>query len=172
MADQSKEQDFLQEWENLIHQEEAAHGDNTNRQIERKGESGAPLVDRPTPGTVGGTAHDVISSADMLKVLAEQQGLEMAKIGDFKVDLKLLSYLTADVARDYRAFPLQFDEEKNVIIAISDPLNLAVLDSLRLMFDNPIKPVRIDIKLIHITGDECNVVEIFISCTLFDMFAL
>ncbi|GAB4321687.1 MAG: ATPase, T2SS/T4P/T4SS family [Candidatus Sumerlaeia bacterium] len=142
MADQKRDVDYLQEWENLIRQEEATRSDNTLKQIEQRGETAAPLVERPQPGAgIQQAAREAITSADMLKVLAEQQGLEMADIKDYRVDVKVLSYLPGDTAREYKVFPLQIDEEGNVVVAIADPLNLQVLDSLRLLFDHPVKAV-------------------------------
>ncbi len=82
------------------------------------------------------------SEEDLLTVLAEQVGMELVKISDYEIDEAIIDFLSAELARQYKVFPLVLDEETNVItVAISDPLNVQTLDDLRIWLDHDVKGV-------------------------------
>ncbi len=71
---------------------------------------------------------------DMLKVLAEQAGLEYVKLSAFKNAIRpeVLALIPAPVARAHKIFPLTLDKNGKLTVAISDPINVRVADDLRL----------------------------------------
>jgi type II secretion system protein E len=90
----------------------------------------------------------------MLQVLSEQAGLPYVKITDYDLSdpakvKRLLSFIPAQVARDKRVFPLEETErespggkEQVLTIAIADPLDIRIVDDLRLMLpEHQIEPV-------------------------------
>ncbi len=82
------------------------------------------------------------SEQDLLSVLAEQVGMDLVRISDFDVSDEALAMMSGDLARQYKAFPLQIDPDTDeVTIAISDPTNVQTLDDLRIWIDHPIKGV-------------------------------
>jgi type II secretion system protein E len=118
--------------------------------LANRGESGARL--RTTTDSSAG--HELVSSADMLQVLSEQAGLPYVKITDYDLSdpakvKRLLSFIPAQVARDKRVFPLEETErespggkEQVLTIAIADPLDIRIVDDLRLMLpEHQIEPV-------------------------------
>ncbi len=79
---------------------------------------------------------------DLLSVLAEQVGMEMVRISDYEIDDSLIKMVPPDLARQYKVFPVELDEETRVLtIAISDPLNVRTLDDLRIWLDHEVKGV-------------------------------
>ncbi len=79
---------------------------------------------------------------DLLSVLASQVGMEMVKISDYDLDEGIIHLVSADLARQYKIFPLELDEETNtLVVAISDPLNVRTLDDLRIWLDHDIRGV-------------------------------
>ncbi len=84
---------------------------------------------------------DISVATDMLKVLSEEAGLEYVNISDYPVNPKLLSLINSDIARSYKIFPLKEEDDGTLIVAISDPLNITIVDDLRILTDRVIRPV-------------------------------
>ncbi len=82
------------------------------------------------------------SEEDLLSVLAEQVGMEMVKLSNYEIPDEVINLVPADLARQYRVFPVELDEETNILtMAVSDPLNIQTLDDLRIWLDHDIKGV-------------------------------
>lgn len=84
---------------------------------------------------------EIAVTTDMLRVLSEEAGLEYVSISDYTINPKLLALLSADLARSYKIFPLKEEEDGTLLIAISDPLNITIVDDLRILTDRKIRPV-------------------------------
>src|SRR5690606_30527055 len=82
---------------------------------------------------------NVGTEQDMLKILTEQAGLELVRMTDFpKASLtkELLKKIPSELVRTWKVFPVKFDKETGTLtVAISDPLNVRVVDDLRLMMN-------------------------------------
>jgi len=82
---------------------------------------------------------NVGAEQDMLKILTEQAGLELVRMTDFpksSLTKDLLKRIPSDLVRDWKVFPVKFDPATGVLtVAISDPLNVRVVDDLRLMMN-------------------------------------
>jgi type II secretion system protein E len=78
----------------------------------------------------------VSPEVDMLKLLSEQAGLEFVKLSDVpkgQITPELLRMIPSEICRSYKVFPIQYrPEDRTVVVAISDPLNVRIIDDLRL----------------------------------------
>ncbi|MGC9328675.1 MAG: GspE/PulE family protein, partial [Candidatus Hinthialibacter sp.] len=82
------------------------------------------------------------SEEDLLAVLAEQVGMELVKISDYEIEQSVVDMVSPDLARQYKVFPLAFEEETDtIVLAISDPLNVQTLDDLRIWLDHNVRGV-------------------------------
>ena len=88
------------------------------------------------------TTETIAEETDVLKALAEQAGFEFVSLKDFKLKSeKILELVPGDIARTYRVFPLEIESDGTLVIAISDPLNVHLLDDLQLLLNHPIRAV-------------------------------
>ena len=77
---------------------------------------------------------------DMLQMLSDQAGLEyvkLAKVTKGHLSPQLLKLVPAETARQYKVFPVQLRADGTLVIAISDPLNVRIVDDLRLTLGSP-----------------------------------
>jgi type II secretion system protein E len=76
---------------------------------------------------------------DMLKILCEQAGLELVRLTDYPkatITKDLLKRIPSELARSWKVFPVKFDKDSGTLtVAIADPLNVRVIDDLRLMMN-------------------------------------
>lgn len=140
------------EMEMLIKLEGGSPEKTFQKSLMNRGEAGAKL--RQQTAAEARPAQELSATADMLQILSEQAGLPYVKISDYDLtDTKklsrLLNYVPAQVARDRRVFPLDEREEdyggrleKVLTVAIADPLDIRIVDDLRLMLpEHLIEPV-------------------------------
>ncbi|PKO19671.1 hypothetical protein CVU37_03000 [candidate division BRC1 bacterium HGW-BRC1-1] len=74
-------------------------------------------------------------SMNMLQMLSEQAGLPYVKLSEATkghLTPKLLKLVPAATARFYKVFPVQLRPNGVLVVAISDPLNVRIMDDLRL----------------------------------------
>ncbi len=97
---------------------------------EEAGKIGAAAAGPPPPDLA------VSAEMDMLKLLSEQAGLEYVKLSDVPksfITPELLRMIPSELARAYKVFPIRYrPEDHTVVVAISDPLNVRIVDDLRL----------------------------------------
>jgi type IV pilus assembly protein PilB len=72
-----------------------------------------------------------VTSRDLALALAEQWGLEFVDLAGQERSLALVDSLPADVARQYGAVPVRFDEEGSLVVALADPSQAASVSALR-----------------------------------------
>ncbi len=138
------------EMETLIKLEGGAPEQTLQKSLANRGESGTRLRQQ----TDMSVSPELGSTADMLQVLSEQAGLPYVKISDYDLTdtakvKRLISYIPGQVARDRRVFPLDEREddygvrkERTLVVAIADPLDIRIVDDLRLMLpEHQIEPV-------------------------------
>ena len=100
---------------------------------------GGMMVD---PTEVGGKIRpqdkqpelSVSDSTDMLQILSEQAGLKYVKLADYPkagITVELLKLIPSHLARSYSVFPVRLSSNGTLTIAISDPLNVQIVDTLR-----------------------------------------
>lgn len=82
------------------------------------------------------------SEQELLSVLAQQVGMDLVKLNEFDINDDLVKMVPPDLARQYKLFPVEYDETTSVLtIAISDPLNVRTLDDMRMWLDREIRGV-------------------------------
>ncbi len=123
------------EMEELIKGEAAKHEQTIVRSVMEKDEAGSRLA----PEKAG---PEFVAKADMLQMLSEQAGLPYVDLADYPVEnLKILKYIPAEIARTYKVFPLKEEPDGPLVVAISVPLKITIVDDLRLLLDKNVSPV-------------------------------
>ncbi len=126
---------YRREMEELIKGEAAKHEQTIVRSVMEKDEAGSRLA----PEKAG---PEFVADTDMLQMLSEQAGLPYVDLADYPVEnLKILKYIPAEIARTFKVFPLKEDSDGTIVVAISDPLNITIVDDLRLLLDKSVSPV-------------------------------
>jgi type IV pilus assembly protein PilB len=74
--------------------------------------------------------QDVISKIEVLKTVAMQLGMDVITLADHEIPQEVIQQVPAAIARRYKVVPV-FDSENTLSVALSDPLNIETLDSLR-----------------------------------------
>ncbi|MCD6386474.1 type II secretion system ATPase GspE [Candidatus Sumerlaeota bacterium] len=129
-------QDYRKEMKSLIESESARRDHGISRAVKRRGEEASSVIQPAIE------QQDLVVETDMLQVLAEQAGLPFVHLSDYALsDLKPLKLIPARLARDYKVFPLREEEDGSIVVAICDPLNITIIDDLRLLLDREISPV-------------------------------
>ena len=129
-------QDYRKEMKSLIESESARRDHGISRAVKRRGEEASSVIQPAIE------QQDLVVETDMLQVLAEQAGLPFVHLSDYPLsDLKPLKLIPARLARDYKVFPLREEEDGSIVVAICDPLNITIIDDLRLLLDREISPV-------------------------------
>ncbi|AXA36690.1 Type IV fimbrial assembly, ATPase PilB [Candidatus Sumerlaea chitinivorans] len=128
----------------LVPQEEEARK-TVGSAFAPQGEEAGKLRAAPEQPSVPDLA--VSPEADMLEILSEQAGLKYIKLGDVPktwITPELLRMIPAEIARTYTVFPIQYRaEDRTIVVAISDPLNVRIVDDLRLfLMDQNVRDVE------------------------------
>lgn len=120
----------------LIDSENARRDQGFSKDIKTQGEEASSVIKSKTE------QRELVVETDMLQVLAEQAGFPFVHLGDYPMeDLRPLKMIPAQLARDYKVFPLREESDGSMTIAICDPLNITIIDNLRLLLDRDISPV-------------------------------
>ncbi|HRR31920.1 MAG TPA: type II secretion system ATPase GspE [Candidatus Sumerlaeia bacterium] len=132
------DKDYSLEMQDLIKKESAQQEKTLPRNIMDHGELGAAVQQlRPASSREFTTV-----SGDMLQILSKQAGLPYVHLNDYKVGgPEILKLIPAQLARTYKVFPLRFEPDGSLLLAISDPLNITIVDDLRLLLEKNITPV-------------------------------
>ena len=72
----------------------------------------------------------VVSKTDILKALASQFGMEIVSLTGLEIPQEVLDLVPGEVARRYKIVPV-YKNDTTLTVAISDPLDVETLDSLR-----------------------------------------
>ena len=84
--------------------------------------------------------NNVITEQDTLALLASQFGMEMVSLEGFDIPVEIRDLIPADTARRFRVVPL-YRNEGTLTVAVSDPLDVDNLDSLRYMLKYEVEGV-------------------------------
>ncbi len=79
----------------------------------------------------------------ILQALAEHFGLRSVDLARVDIDKEVLSIIPHSVARRYKIVPLE-KRDNTLVVAVSDPLNLDSVDSLRMLLKMDVEPVVAD----------------------------
>jgi type IV pilus assembly protein PilB len=103
------------------------HAILTARQSGRR--TGQVLVDEGT-----------ITSDQLARVIAERFGVDHVDLSVFKVDMTAANLLSSSAARRYEAVPVQFLDDRTVLVAMVDPGNVLAIDDIALMTGYDVRP--------------------------------
>lgn len=108
--------------------------------IEERQEAGGLVGRSPS---LPSTSQDFVASSDlnMLQLLAEQQGMTYIDLGKVHVEEEAIKLFPAEFARDNKVLPIRVREDGVLVVAIADPLNVTIVDNLRLLLEREIEPV-------------------------------
>lgn len=81
-----------------------------------------------------------LSKMEVLKTVAMQLGMDVIVLADHDIANEIIQQVPAAIARRYRVVPV-FDSDNALTVAISDPLNIEVLDSLRYILKRNVEGV-------------------------------
>jgi hypothetical protein len=103
---------------------------------------GQALLERDESGKRIGeivVEHGWVTTRDLAKALAEQQGLLFLDLHEAEIDRELAARLPENLARRYRALPVRLVDDDLVLVAVADPTNVATSDDLRLAFGSNVR---------------------------------
>ena len=83
----------------------------------------------------------VITEPDLMELLHRQLGLPLVDLETLPVDEAAVAKVKEDMARKYLALPVEIEGRKTLVVAMTDPLNVAALEDLRFHSGMFIKPV-------------------------------
>ena len=75
---------------------------------------------------------------DLLNIIADHLGMEVVTLKGMEIPKEVLSTVDPPIARAYGIIPVAADNG-TVTVALSDPLNLTILDDLRFMLDKHVR---------------------------------
>jgi type IV pilus assembly protein PilB len=81
-----------------------------------------------------------ITSDQLARVIAERFGVDHVDLSMFKVDMTAANLLASSAARRYEAVPIQFLDERTVLVAMVDPGNVLAIDDIALMIGYDARP--------------------------------
>lgn len=82
--------------------------------------------------------HGFVREEDVLEALASELGMEKISLTKVEITPDLIAQIDKKVARDYRVFPVNYDEFE-IGVVISDPLNIQVMDDLQRVLRKRVK---------------------------------
>ncbi len=136
-ASDFEDRDYRKDIEYLILVEAAQPEGTVGRIVAEEGELAARLQQARREAVPG-----LAPSGDMLQILSEQAGLPYVQLEDYKLgNLEILKLIPAQLARTYKVFPIRIEKDGSLLAAISDPLNITIVDDLRLLLERNITPV-------------------------------
>jgi len=115
-----------------------------NRQQSTQALAQAQQQDKPVIDVLA--ASKVATKMDILKALANQFGMEYISLSGLDLEQGVIDLVPGEVARRYKIVPV-YKNENTITVAISDPLDVETLDSLRYV-------LRCDVNGVVATSEE------------------
>lgn len=81
-----------------------------------------------------------ITDVDVSKAVASQYGMDFITLADYRVPDEILAMVPRHVARRYRIVPV-YRHDSTLTVALSDPLDVDTVDSLRYILKTNVEPV-------------------------------
>jgi general secretion pathway protein E/type IV pilus assembly protein PilB len=83
----------------------------------------------------------MVSELEVTKALANQYAMEFVNVMDHKIPEEVIKLVPRDIARRYRLVPLR-KTDGTLTVAISDPMDMDAVDSLRYLLKNVVQHVE------------------------------
>jgi general secretion pathway protein E/type IV pilus assembly protein PilB len=81
-----------------------------------------------------------VTQKDVAKALASQFGLDIINLAEYKVPEEVIDLVPRHIARRYKIIPV-YKHDNTLTVAISDPLDVDTVDSLRFILKVNVEPV-------------------------------
>ncbi len=94
------------------------------------------------------------TAADVALALAEQAGMQSVDVSGLRPAPDVLERIDANTAHAFCVLPLLM-EGKTLVVAIADPLNVAVLEDLRFSTGQDVRPVVADLESLRAKISQC-----------------
>src|SRR4051795_5546241 len=94
----------------------------------------------------GRTPEDVLleqgtlTADGLARAVAERHGLDHLDLGIFKPDMQAANLISIMAARRYEAVPVQFVDDRTLLVAMADPANVLAVDDIALLTGKEIRP--------------------------------
>jgi type IV pilus assembly protein PilB len=79
-----------------------------------------------------------VSEEEVLFALGAQWGMEIVNLDEFAIPPEIIEKVPPSVANMYKIVPVEMDNG-TLVVAMSDPLNVSLLDEVKFMLDCPVK---------------------------------
>ena len=100
-------------------------------------------------------AMGFVSDADFAKFMHISQGFELATDDDLKeVDPKAIEMVSDEVIKKHEVIPFGFESITEIKVAMSDPMNLAIIDDITMVTGLDVVPYYAPQKMINIYLDK------------------
>jgi type IV pilus assembly protein PilB len=80
------------------------------------------------------------TETDIARAMAKRSGLPFVSLEDYPVNAVATATISAETARRYEAFPIDFENDR-LVVAMRQPTDLLILDDLRIISGFNIRPV-------------------------------
>src|SRR5512135_1574242 len=100
--------------------------------------AGTPETELYVPGPIEPNAAEQAAEAAQARRLAERYRLEFVDLGQFSIDHELFRAIPADLMLRYGFVPYR-REGASLVIVVSDPTDLPMIDELAVLLATPIK---------------------------------
>jgi type IV pilus assembly protein PilB len=74
-----------------------------------------------------------ITERDLVRTLASQVGLGFVDLDDISIDPAVAMLVPESLVRRYQAIPIQWDDERRLVVTMADPSNVFAADDIRAM---------------------------------------
>jgi type IV pilus assembly protein PilB len=94
----------------------------------------------------GRTPEDVLleqgtlTADGLARAVAERHGLDHLDLGIFKPDMQAANLISIMAAKRYEAVPVQFVDDRTLLVAMADPANVLAVDDIALLTGKEIRP--------------------------------
>jgi type IV pilus assembly protein PilB len=94
----------------------------------------------------GRTPEDVLleqgtlTADGLARAVAERHGLDHLDLGIFKPDMQAANLISIMAAKRYEAVPVQFIDDRTLLVAMADPANVLAVDDIALLTGKEIRP--------------------------------
>jgi type IV pilus assembly protein PilB len=85
-------------------------------------------------------SSNVITQTDVTKALASHFGMEFISLRDMVIPEEVIATIPRDLAKRYRIVPV-YKHDNTISVALSDPMDIDVVDSLRYALKSEIEPL-------------------------------
>lgn len=75
----------------------------------------------------------IVEEEDIIQMLTKQLGIQRANFENIYVDKDAVKSIPYILTKKHTAVPLYYDQEKNLVVAMNDPLDIIAIDNLKLI---------------------------------------